>query len=87
MKLQIRVSWRNLEVLKQNLETQRQAVRIAAAQFDNAVEQANAPPVPGQRRGGTAGLQGQNLQRALQNVLSAQENGLISIWVDYETST
>ncbi len=85
VKLQIRTSWRSLAVLKQNLETQRQAIRIAAAQFDNAVEQANAPPAPGQQRGGAAGLAGQNLQQALQNVLTAQ-NGLIGIWVDYEQS-
>ncbi len=85
VKLQIRVSWRNLEVLKQNLETQRQAVTGVGGPVRQRGRTGQCPPVPGQQRGGTAGLQGQNLQRALQNVLSAQ-NGLISIWVDYETS-
>ena len=75
VKLQIRTSWRNLNVLKQNFETARQAIRIAARQYDNAVELTSA--------GGQN--QGLNLLNALNSVLSAQNN-LISIWVSYERS-
>jgi hypothetical protein len=83
VKQQIRNAWRNLEVLKRNLETSRQAVRIAALQLDSAVEEANAPAEGdgGQQFG--LGQQGQALLRALSDVLSAQ-NSLLGDYISYE---
>jgi len=83
VKLQLRDSWRNLNVLKRNFEIQRQAVRIAALQLDLAVEESTAPRKPGQRS--QSGTQGLNLITAFNSVLSAQ-NELIGIWVSYERS-
>jgi hypothetical protein len=86
VKQDVRTQWRQMEVLRRNLETARQALRIAVAQFDSAVEQAFAPPRVGQQpSSGTGGLQGQNIQRALNSILSAQDN-IIGIWVSYEQS-
>jgi len=79
IKLEVRDSWRELEVLRQNFETARQAVRIAALQFDVVVENTLAP---GEQQGRNAGL---NLLNALGSVLDSQ-NDLIRIWVDYERS-
>ena len=81
VKQQVRQAWRQLDVLKSNLETSRQAVRIAALQLDLAIEEANAPVVEG--GGNAAGLQGQNILRALDTVLNAQ-NSLLVNWVRYE---
>ncbi len=78
IKQEIRQSWRQLQVLKTNFETSRQAVRIAAMEYDQAVEQTAAP-------GGQGGNQGLNLINALNSVLSAQ-NSLIGIWIDFEES-
>lgn len=88
VKQEIREAWRQLAVLRRNLETTRQSARIAAAQFDSATAQAYAPAEPGQAtsgrgRGGAAGLSGNNLQRALNDVLNAQNN-MIQFWVSYE---
>ncbi len=83
VKQDIRTAWRQLRVLDKNLETARQSIRIAAAQFDSAVAQAFAPAGPGQGPSRTAGLSGQNIQRALDAVLRAQ-NSMIRIWVSYE---
>jgi hypothetical protein len=86
VKQDVRTEWRQMQVLRRNLETARQALRIAVAQFDSAVEQAFAPPRVGQQvQTGTGGLQGQNIQRALNSVLSAQDD-IIGIWVSYEQS-
>ncbi len=79
VKLQVRTSWRQLEVLEQNLETARQALRINVLQYDQAVEESNAP---GQQPQG--GVRGLNLISALNDILVAQ-NRLIQIWADYET--
>ena len=84
-KFQVRTSWRSLEVLRQNFETARASIRIAALQYDQAIEQANAPASAASTssRGGSS--QGLNRIQALSSVLSAQ-NSLISIFVDYETA-
>jgi outer membrane protein TolC len=81
LKLQIRDAWRQLDALSRNFESARQAVRFAALQLDQAVEEAAAPVAPGQSR--QSGSQGLNLLNALESLLSAQNN-LIGIWVDYE---
>ena len=79
VKLNIRQDWRQIDVLKQNFETARQAIRFAALQYDSAVEEANAPVQQGQGRQN----QSLNLLNALRDVLRAQED-LISFWIDYE---
>lgn len=81
VKQEVRSHWRSLEVLKRNLETSRLALRIAAVQLDAAVAEASGPS----RGGGGSGLQGQNLLRALDTVLGAQQ-GLIRVYIDYERS-
>lgn len=85
VKLDVRSEWRQLQVLRQNIETARQNLRIAAIQLDSAIETFNAPASAA--RGGTGGSasgnQGLNLLNALQSVLNAQ-NDLIRIWVQYE---
>ncbi|MEX0716175.1 MAG: TolC family protein [Planctomycetaceae bacterium] len=81
VKFQIRQSWRQLEVLKRNFEITRQAVRLAALQYDQAVELANEPVAVGEQR--QSGNRGLNLLEALNSVLEAQDD-LIGIWVDYE---
>ena len=70
----VRTAWRQLAVLKQNFETTRQAVRIAAIQFDNAVERQFGP--------GGGGSQFDLLQ-ALGSLLGSS-NDLISTYVNYE---
>lgn len=86
IKLDVRSEWRQLQVLKQNFETARQNLRIAAVQLDSTIETFNQPARAGQTVGGggtQAGNQGLNLINALQSVLNAQ-NDLIRIWVQYE---
>ena len=75
VKVDVRTAWRQLAVLKQNFETTRQAVRIAAVQFDNAVEQ--------QFRPGGGGDGQFALLNALSSLLSSS-NDLIRIYVSYE---
>lgn len=79
VKQQIRQAWRQMYVLRRNLETSRRAVRIASLEFDSAVSEGRAPVE--QARAG--GLQGQNLLRALDGILRAQ-NELIQNWINYE---
>ncbi|MEZ5948797.1 MAG: TolC family protein [Planctomycetaceae bacterium] len=78
VKLSIRTAWRNLQILEQNLETARQALRINVIQYDQAVEESNAPGAPNQ-----GGVRGRNLVDALNSILDAQ-NRLVQIWADYE---
>ncbi len=85
VKQQVRQSWRSLAVLRRNLETSRQAIRIAALQLDSAVEEANAPQDPNQINTTGLGTRGRALLDALRNVLQAQD-GLIRNWVNYEQS-
>ncbi len=80
VKLSIRQNWRQLQVLRENFETSRQAIRIAALQFDQAVEQTRNP-----KNANQGGNQGLNLLNALSDVLDAQ-NDFIGIWVSYERS-
>ncbi len=80
VKLQIRTSWRDLQVLEQNLETARQSLRINVLQYDQAVEESNAP-------GGNtnSGVRGRNLINALNDILNSQ-NRLVQFWANYERS-
>lgn len=82
VKFQVRQDWREIEVLKENFEVARNAIRIAALQYDQAVE-ATVDPAPQSGRG--AGQLGLNLIQALDSVLQAQ-NSFIGIWVDYESA-
>lgn len=86
VKSDVRSAWRQLNVLKQNLETSRLAVRIAALQYESAVGEGNAPVDPRQvlsNSNRVSGNTGQNLTRALSSILSAQ-NQLIQNYVSYE---
>jgi outer membrane protein TolC len=83
VKLDVRTQWRTLKVLKENIETARQNLRIAAVQLDSSVENFNAPVRPGQQSSSGSGNLGLNLLNALQSVLNAQ-NELIRIWVQFE---
>lgn len=76
VKFDIRQSWRQLNVLRQNFETSRVQIRLAALQYDSAVEATSDPAQAGRN-------QGLNLLNALSSVLDAQ-NSLISNWVNYE---
>ncbi|WP_417384865.1 TolC family protein [Gimesia sp.] len=76
VKYDIRESWRQLNVLRQNFETSRVQIRLAALQYDSAVEATSDPAQAGRN-------QGLNLLNALSSVLEAQ-NSLISNWVNYE---
>ncbi|SFI05314.1 TolC family protein [Planctomicrobium piriforme] len=83
VKQQIRNAWRQLFALRQNLETSRRAIRLAALRYDSAVEQSNQPVALGAASSRGSGVSGTNLQGALTNLLSAQ-NQLIQIWTNYE---
>lgn len=75
VKQQIRSSWRQLMVSEQQLEIDRQTVRNAALQYDNAALLATG-----------AGQENSfNLLNALDSVLQAQ-NSLVSDWITYETN-
>lgn len=91
VKQQIRVDWRQLNVLRRNFETARQAVRINAVQLDSAIEQGLAPgggtggggqPAGGGQGGG--GNNGLNLTQAFQGLLGAL-NTLVQTWANYES--
>ncbi len=75
VKQQIRTSWRQLQVQKERIEIDRQTVRNAARQYDNASLNA------------TRGTQTNalSLLNALDTVLQAQ-NSLIADWVSYEAN-
>ncbi len=80
----VRRNWRQLSVLKRNLETSRLQLRLAARQYDSAVDQSNAPAATtGGSGSGQSGLQGNNLIQALNSIVSAQ-NALIQNWITYE---
>ncbi|MEZ5942107.1 MAG: TolC family protein [Planctomycetaceae bacterium] len=81
VKQDVRRAWRQLIVLRRNFETSRRAVRLAALQYDSAVNEANAPG--GQAQGGGRGLQGNNLLNAL-NAILRNQNDLIRNWTNYE---
>ena len=71
----VRTAWRQLAILKQNFETNRQAVRIAAIQFDSAIEEQFDPDVSSESQF--------TLLNALGNLLGSS-NAVISTYVAYE---
>lgn len=84
VKLDVRRNWRQLSVLKRNLETSRLQLRLAAKQYESAVDQASAPAqTTGGGGGSTGGVQGNNLIQALNAIITAQ-NSLIQNWVSFE---
>jgi outer membrane protein TolC len=85
VKLEIRVAWRQLNLLKLNLDTTKEQVRAAAIQLDIAVEQSSAPVRAGAQPAGWqgGGNQGLNLLNALNSAVQSQNN-LVQIWVNYE---
>ncbi len=84
VKLQVRRSWRQLELLRQNVETSRLAVRIAARQLESAIADSRDPAqLAAQGDVASSGVQGLSLLTALDSVLGAQD-GLIGDWTDYE---
>ena len=74
IKNQIRQNWRSLNVLKSRLEIDRQTIRNAALQYQQAASEAS-------RAGGGGGSF--SILNALQTILSAQ-NSLIGNWFSYE---
>ncbi|QDT36144.1 TolC family protein [Stratiformator vulcanicus] len=74
----IRQNWRQIEVFQRNFEVARDALRVAALQYDLTVELVSPPP-------GENPSSGLDILNALSNLLSAQ-NDLIGIWVSYETA-
>ena len=92
VKFSVRTDWRQLVVLRENFEVARNAVRVAALQYDLAVEQLNAPASPSggggggsSRSGGGGSSAGLNLIQALNNLLQAQ-NQIIGLWISYESA-
>lgn len=88
VKYDIRTSWRQLQVNRQNLESNRKNLRQAALQFDINVANNLNPRAQGQNAGqaGTTNLgnsSGLNINNALQALLTAQ-NALIQNWASYE---
>ncbi len=81
-KQQVRRNWRQLSVLKRVLEGNRNALRLAARQYESAVDESTAPTATGASTGG-GGLTGTNLTNALNAIISAQ-NSLIATWITYE---
>ena len=74
VKLEIRRSYRQLELLRVNIDNDRRAVRLSALEYDQAAEQA--------LRDSRNAL---SLLNALNRVLNAQ-NGLIFDWVSFESN-
>jgi outer membrane protein TolC len=86
VKQNVRVAWRQLFLQRQNLETARRAVRIAALQYDSAVEASNAPTAAagGSTSGRSgSGVSGNLILTALNQMLTAQNN-LIQTWIAFE---
>lgn len=95
VKYDIRTSWRQMQVNRQNLETSRKNLRQAALQFDINVANNLNPRGAGGGAGagaGTGGTQGGtnlgsssglNINNALSALVGAQ-NALIQYWTSYE---
>lgn len=84
VKLQVRRQWRQLDVLRQNVETSRLGVLVAAKQLESAIADSRDPAqFAAQGNVQDSGVQGLNLLNALDSVLEAQ-NRLIGDWLDYE---
>ncbi|MCA9035204.1 MAG: TolC family protein [Planctomycetaceae bacterium] len=75
IKQSIRQAWRQITVQEKRIEVDRQTVRNAALQYDNASLSAQ----------GAAQTNALNLLNALNSVLGAQ-NSLVSDWVTYENN-
>ena len=80
VKLDVRAQLRDVVAQAAVFETNRQALRVAALELDQAVEFSERPDVAS-----GAGNQGVNISRALDNILDAQDE-LIESWADYETA-
>ena len=80
IKRDIRADWRQLDVTRQNFENNRVSIRLAALQYDSAVESASAPVQQGAAPTSSSAL---DLLNALRSVLDAS-NSLIGDWVTYE---
>ena len=78
VKLDVRKHFRSVQMLEDNFEIKRRALRIAAFELDQAIEF-------GKRPGNKGMQQGLNLSRALDNILDVQDD-LIDRWVEYETA-
>lgn len=83
VKQDVRRSWRQISVQKRNLETSRLQLRLAARQYESAVDESTAPAQVGGGGGTRSGVQGTNLIQALNAIISAQ-NSLIQNWVTFE---
>ena len=96
VKYDIRTSWRQMQVNRQNLETSRKNLRQAALQFDiNVANNLNPRPQGGGGTGTGGGAGGQagttnlgnssglNINNALGALVRAQ-NGLVQYWTSYE---
>lgn len=88
VKLDIRTTWRNIELFQRNFATAKANLQAAVIQYDIANEQTTAPtgaqPGGGGGGGGNA-AQGLNILNALNALLNAQ-NQLIQTWVSYESN-
>jgi hypothetical protein len=80
VKLDVRKELRDAKTQGAVFEVNRRALRIAARELDQAIEFAERPGGEG-----SAGGQGINISRALNNILNAQ-NRLIEAWVEHEES-
>ena len=78
----VRLDMRNLNLNRRQFEIQRESLLIAARQVDSA--EFNARTATGASSGGGQSV-GLNLNTALNSLLNAR-NGLISEWIQYETS-
>lgn len=86
VKLEIRLSWRQLEAIRSQFEFTRKGVRLAAMQYDQAVEKTLAPTSASTGGGGASSSStGLNIIQALNTVLNNQ-NTLISNWASYESN-
>lgn len=85
VKYDVRTSWRQLKMNRQNFELTRKSLRQAALQFDiNVANNLNPKQnVAGQAGTTNLGQTGINLINALNALLQAQNN-LILIWASYE---
>ncbi|RPI80362.1 MAG: hypothetical protein EHM42_12210 [Planctomycetaceae bacterium] len=85
VKVDIRVTWRNIELFERNFATAKANVQAAVIQYDIANEQTTAPTGAQPGGGGGNAAQGLNILNALNALLNAQ-NQLIQVWVSYESN-
>ena len=80
VKLDVRKHLRTARMQARNFEINRRALRTAARELDQAIEFGERPGTQG-----SAGSQGINISRALDNIILAQ-NELVESWVEYENA-